>query len=357
MTHRKLGSGVSGRVFMVIDRVWRRQMACKIVQLKQCRRGSYQDRSDASVRQGLPRSQSQRARLWKEVDILKDLNHVSSAEPAQYIVEELVTGGDLMSYIERHDSRVVPDEACLIVFQVLKAVGYLHRKGITHRDLKPENVLMTNTAAGARVVVTDFGGATKSIMGGTEISRRMQTITGTANYLAPEIRGKNCLVQQPGYTKAVDMWSIGCVTAAMLIGRSAFVMSQASASRQPSAATVINAAAKCDLGVLDDVEVWGEIDRAAKGFIKRLLVLDERKRLTADESMAHTWFTQARHGHTIAERYDEAIASWKACGPSWDFKENLDRFINGRLGEKDVRPKGAKGFSLFTDAFIATKTL
>lgn len=103
----------------------------------------------------------------------------------RYIVEELVTGGDLMSYIERHDSRVVPDEACLIVFQVLKAVGYLHRKGITHRDLKPENVLMTNTAAGARVVVTDFGGATKSIMRGTEISRRMQTITGTANYLAP----------------------------------------------------------------------------------------------------------------------------------------------------------------------------
>lgn len=172
-----------------------------------------------------------------------------------------------------------------------------------------------------------------------------------------EIRGKNCLVQQPGYTKAVDMWSIGCVTAAMLIGRSAFAMSQASASRQLSAATVINAAAKCDLGVLDDVEVWGEIDRAAKDFIKRLLVLDERKRLTADESMAHTWFTQARHGHTIAERYDEAIASWKPCGPSWDFKENLDRFINGRLGEKDVRPKRAKGFSLFTDAFIATKTL
>lgn len=83
MTDRKLGSGISGRVFMAIDRVWRRQMACKIVQLKKCQHGFDQDRSDASVRQGHPRSRSQQARLWKEVDILKDLNHVSPANPAQ----------------------------------------------------------------------------------------------------------------------------------------------------------------------------------------------------------------------------------------------------------------------------------
>lgn len=83
MTDRKLGSGISGRVFMVIDRVWRRQMACKIVQLKKCHYGSDQDRSDATVRQGLPRSLSQQARLWKEVHILKDVNHVSPANPAQ----------------------------------------------------------------------------------------------------------------------------------------------------------------------------------------------------------------------------------------------------------------------------------
>ncbi|KAL9583114.1 MAG: hypothetical protein Q9203_005217 [Teloschistes exilis] len=361
VTNRKLGSGISGRVFMVIDRVWRRQMACKIVQLKKCHHGSDQDRSDASVRQGLPRSLSQQARLWKEVYILKDVNHpnvitidrVLYTEFNIYIFEELVTGGDLMSYIERHGWRVAPDEACLIVFQVLKAVGYLHQNGITHRDLKPENILMSNTTAGARVVVTDFGGATRSIVrgAGNFKSRRMQTITGTANYLAPEIRGRNRLVQQPGYTKAVDMWSIGCVTAAMLIGRSAFVMSQASTGRQPSAATVINAAAKCDLGVLDDVDVWGEIDSAAKDFIKRLLVLDERSRLTADEAISHTWFTQERHGHRMAKRYDEAIASWKPCGTSWDFQENLDRFINGRLGEKDVRPKRGQDLCLLTDDF------
>lgn len=172
-----------------------------------------------------------------------------------------------------------------------------------------------------------------------------------ADFGNSEIRGKNCLVQQPGYTKAVDMWSIGCVTAAMLIGRSAFVMSQASTGRQPSAATVINAAAKCDLSVLDDVGVWGEIDGAAKDFIKRLLVLDEGSRLTADAAIIHSWFTQERHGHRMAKRYDEAIASWKPCGTSWDFKENLDRFINGRLGEKDVRPKRAKICVFLTDAF------
>ncbi|KAL8689292.1 MAG: hypothetical protein Q9218_005004 [Villophora microphyllina] len=344
MTDRKLGSGISGRVFMVIDCVWRRQMACKVVQFKRCHDNSDRGSTDNAVWPRLPRNPSQQARLWREVDILKDLTHpnvitvdrVFYTDFNIYIIEELITGGDLMSFIERHSWRVDPDEACLIVYQILKAVGYLHQNGITHRDLKPENVLLSTTTAGARVVVTDFGGATKSIGYGTEKSRRMQTMTGTANYLAPEIRGKNRLVQQPGYTNAVDMWSIGCVTAAMLFGRSAFAMSQVSTGRQPSAATVINAAAKCDLRVLDDADVWGEIDTAAKDFIKRLLVLDEKGRLTAEESMAHRWFTQERRGHSTAERYDQAIVSWKPCGASWDFKENLDRFIEGRVAEKDI---------------------
>ncbi|KAL8933663.1 MAG: hypothetical protein Q9211_005652, partial [Gyalolechia sp. 1 TL-2023] len=90
-----------------------------------------------------------------------------------------------------------------------------------------------------------------------------------------EIRGKNSMVEQPGYTSAVDMWSIGCVAAAMLIGRPAFTVNETSTGRHDSAAAVIAAAAKCDLRVLDDPDIWGDIGIPAKDFIKRLLVLDE----------------------------------------------------------------------------------
>ncbi len=257
--------------------------------------------------------------------------------PVSYIIEELVTGGDLMSFIERNDWRVDAEESCLIVYQILHAVSYLHQMGITHRDLKPENILMSSTAVGARVIVTDFGGATKITANGKGVSSRMQTMTGTAHYEAPEIRGKNSLVQEPGYTNAVDMWSIGCVTASMLIGRPAFALSQASAGRQDSAALVIAAAAECDLRVLDRPDVWGgDIDVQAKEFIRSLLVLDERARLSARQALKHDWFTQETSELSIASRYDQAVAGWEPSYLGWDFKEHLNRFIEARIPEYDV---------------------
>ncbi|KAL8942092.1 MAG: hypothetical protein Q9216_001858 [Gyalolechia sp. 2 TL-2023] len=256
-----------------------------------------------------------------------------------YIIEEFITGGDLMSYIERHGWRVNPEESCLVIYQILRAVSYLHQNDITHRDLKPENILMSTTATGARVVLTDFGGATRIVANNKGKSCRMQTMTGTPHYVAPEMRGKNSLVLQPGYTSAVDMWSVGCIAAAMLIGRPAFTMSETSTGRYDSAAAVIAAAAKCDLRALDDPDIWGDLGMQAKDFIKRLLVLDERARLTADQALSHVWFTEKRHRQPIVRRYDQAVASWKPSYPGWDFKEHLDRFIAARILESDCPRK------------------
>lgn len=209
---------------MVIDLLWRRQVACKIVQLQKC----HADRIHGAVtRSGGRGNKVGLARLWREVDLLKELSHVSRGQLTQtryltecsiaqhyqnrpglpyrvqhvssdrsrysaraklefsYIIEEFVTGGDLMSYIERHGWRVNPKESCLVIYQILKAVSYLHRNNITHRDLKPENILMSTTATGARVILTDFGGATRTVANNKGLSSRMQTMTGTAHYVAP----------------------------------------------------------------------------------------------------------------------------------------------------------------------------
>ncbi|KAL8848693.1 MAG: hypothetical protein Q9221_006303 [Calogaya cf. arnoldii] len=257
-----------------------------------------------------------------------------------YIVEEFVTGGDLMSLIERHDWRVDPDECCLIVYQILKAVSYLHQSGITHRDIKPENILMSSTFPGARVILTDFGGAIKINIDSKRVSNRMLTMTGTRDYVAPEVRGNNRLVEQSGYTRAVDMWSVGCVTAATLVGRPAFATSQMSGARQDSAAAVIAAATKYDLHVLDDSDVWGDIDIQPKDFIRRLLVLDEQARLTADQALLHDWFKQGGDRHDVLTRYKKAIAGWKPTWPGWDFKEDLNAFIDRRIPSYDVSSPG-----------------
>ena len=91
-----------------------------------------------------------------------------------------------MSYIERPRTKISDAEACIIVYQVLKALEYLHQQGICHRDLKPENILMSTPTLGARVILADFGHSVKLSGGIQARSRRMTTASvGTDYYVAP----------------------------------------------------------------------------------------------------------------------------------------------------------------------------
>lgn len=109
----------------------------------------------------------------------------SNADKCRYLIEDLVTGGDLASYIDQErqlKGAVDGEDACGIVYQILQALSYLHQKGVAHRDLKPENVLLSVPQVGARVVLTDFGGAAGDLK---SRPRRLNTCCGTADWMAP----------------------------------------------------------------------------------------------------------------------------------------------------------------------------
>jgi len=105
-----------------------------------------------------------------------------------YIFQELVTAGDLFSYLEYCGGRLRGSTTAAIVRQILKAVEYLHDQDLVHRDLKPENILMTSIDEGARVVITDFGHA-RYIPNRAENPnsrpRRMFSVAGTLGFSAP----------------------------------------------------------------------------------------------------------------------------------------------------------------------------
>ena len=60
---------------------------------------------------------------------------------ARYIFQELVTGGDLYSYLDFRGGKLLDAEAGLVIRQILKAISYLHNLDIVHRDLKVGQLL------------------------------------------------------------------------------------------------------------------------------------------------------------------------------------------------------------------------
>ena len=155
-------------------------------------------------------------------------------------------------------------------------------------------------------------------------------------HASSEVRGNNKAVNQLGYTMAVDMWSVGCVTSVLLAGNSYFVNTQDSGYKRHSSAAIIKAAAECDLDRLDHSSPWLSVEQQAKDLLKRLLVLDEKSRLTVQQALEHSWFTEGSKRTFLEQTYKQIIESWKRWSPGWDFVENLDRYIEARTPQTVV---------------------
>merc|ERR1719261_822845 len=100
-----------------------------------------------------------------------------------------------------------------IVYQSLKALRFCHTCQLLHRDLKPSNLLLNEECV---LKVVDFGLA-RTVKDAEKASAENSVLTdyvATRWYRAPEI-----ILGSTSYTKAVDMWALGCIIAEMFIGK------------------------------------------------------------------------------------------------------------------------------------------
>ncbi|GAB1301536.1 Calcium/calmodulin-dependent protein kinase IV [Apodemus speciosus] len=186
------------------------------------------------------------------------------------LVLELVTGGELFDRIVEKGYYSERDAADAVK-QILEAVAYLHENGIVHRDLKPENLLYATPAPDAPLKIADFG-LSKIV----EHQVLMKTVCGTPGYCAPEIL-RGC-----AYGPEVDMWSVGIITYILLCGFEPFYDERGD---QFMFRRILN----CEYYFISPW--WDEVSLNAKDLVKKLIVLDPKKRLTTFQALQHPWVT------------------------------------------------------------------
>ncbi|PWY88494.1 mitogen-activated protein kinase spm1 [Aspergillus heteromorphus CBS 117.55] len=100
------------------------------------------------------------------------------------------------------------------IYQILCGLKYIHSANVLHRDLKPGNLLVN---ADCELKICDFGLARGFSIDPEENAGYMTEYVATRWYRAPEI-----MLSFQSYTKAIDVWSVGCILAELLGGRPFF---------------------------------------------------------------------------------------------------------------------------------------
>ncbi|CAN0166149.1 unnamed protein product, partial [Ectocarpus fasciculatus] len=126
-----------------------------------------------------------------------------------FIVMEYARKGELYRTMKAQPGgRFTESVSARYIFQLVRALQYLHGLNVIHRDIKPENLLLDKAG---NLRLCDFGWSIEVADYDTR-----QTICGTQDYLAPEM-----LMERP-YTTSVDLWAAGVVTYEFLLGHSPF---------------------------------------------------------------------------------------------------------------------------------------
>lgn len=197
-----------------------------------------------------------------------------------FIVMEYMPGGMLYDILA-NEGVFTEKNAASVMRDLLRAVQCLHDNDIVHRDIKPENVLALNKTWPLKVKLADFGLA-DFVLENSFGEKSTCGMYGTPFFVAPEV------IRAETYTPAVDIWSLGVLAYNMLSGKLPFdgnnikeVLRRVRAGRY----------------TFPDAE-WGDISPEAKDFIRGLLEVDPKKRLTASEALGHVWMTSTN----ISER-------------------------------------------------------
>ncbi|TMW87111.1 hypothetical protein EJD97_020407 [Solanum chilense] len=253
----KLGHGQFGTTFLCIEKGTGKKYACKSI----AKRKLLTDEDVDDVR--------------REIQIMHHLSghqNVISIKGAYedavavHVVMELCTGGELFDRIIKR-GHYSERQAAELARTILGVVEACHSLGVMHRDLKPENFLFVNEEEDSPLKTIDFGLSMFFKPG-----QIFDDVVGSPYYVAPEVLRKR-------YGPEADIWSAGVIIYILLSGVPPFW----GESEEEIFDEVLH-------GDIDfDLDPWPKISQGAKDLVRRMLIRDPKKRLTAHEVLCHPW--------------------------------------------------------------------
>ncbi|KAK5835080.1 Mitogen-activated protein kinase 20 [Gossypium arboreum] len=253
---------------------------------------------------------SDAARILREIKLLRLLRHPDIVEikhimlpPSRrdfkdiYVVFELMES-DLHQVIKANDD-LTREHYQFFLYQLLRALKYIHTANVYHRDLKPKNILAN---ANCKLKICDFGLA-RVAFNDTPMTIFWTDYVATRWYRAPELCGSFF----SKYTPAIDIWSIGCIFAEVLTGKPLFpgknVVHQLDLMTDllgtPSLDTISRVRNEKARRYLTSMrkkqpipfeQKFPNADPLALRLLQRLLAFDPKDRPTAEEALADPYF-------------------------------------------------------------------
>jgi len=250
-------------------------------------------------------------RTLREIKILRLLRHDNIIEMVNvqlprskdefeeiYVVSELMET-DLSSIIK--SPQPLSDDHCqFFLYQLLRGLKYMHSACILHRDLKPRNLLVNSNCD---LKICDFGLARASLSDLRVRGTEMTDYVATRWYRAPEV-----LLTYKKYTTAMDIWSVGCIFAELLL-RKPILPGNDAQHQLELIFSLLGSPSEEDIQSIPNPRIRERVSRMPKrkpkpfevifrdsnpsaiDLLKKMLVFNPEKRISVEEAIQHPYLS------------------------------------------------------------------
>lgn len=183
------------------------------------------------------------------------------------------------------------------MYQICRALAYIHSLGICHRDIKPQNLLLNTKTHETKLC--DFGSAKVLVKGEANVS-----YICSRYYRAPEL-----VFDATDYTCAIDIWSLGCVLAELLLGQPLFP-GESAVDQLVEIVKILGTPTREEIYAMNPSQIafklpqikahsWQKVFRnrapqEAINLVSQLLRYDPKQRLDPFDALAHPFFDELR---------------------------------------------------------------